>query len=103
MRNYVQPGDGVTIPAPGPINSGDIVTIGALIGVAATDATAGDEVSLALRGVFDLPKAGAEILAIGDEVEVAGGEVTALDAGAKIGVVVADAAADDTTARVRIG
>lgn len=103
MRNYVQPGDGITVAAPGPIQSGDIVTIGALIGVAATDAGAGDDVSLALRGVFDLPKAGAEILALGDEVEVAAGEVTALDAGTKIGVVVADASADDTTARVRIG
>ncbi len=103
MRNYVQPGDGVTIPAPGPIKSGDVVTIGALIGVAATDAGAGDDVSLALRGVFDLPKAGAEILSLGAEVEVSGGEVTALDAGPKIGVVVVDAAADDPTARVRIG
>ena len=79
MRNYVQPGDGITVPAPVAIAVGEIVTIGALTGIAAPDAEAGADVSLALRGVFDLPK-GSEIFALGDQVEASGGEVTALDA-----------------------
>ena len=102
MRNYVQPGDSITVPAPAATASGDIVTIGALTGIASTNAASGDDVALSVRGVFDLPKVAAEILSIGDEVEVASGEVTALAAGTKIGVVVADAAANDATARIRL-
>ncbi len=58
MRNYVQPGDVVTVTAPADVKSGDGVLVGSLFGVAAYDALAGAEVELALVGVFDLPAAG---------------------------------------------
>ncbi|MBK5933179.1 putative RecA/RadA family phage recombinase [Rhodovulum imhoffii] len=102
MRNYVQPGDTITIPAPGPVLSGQIVTVGALTGIASGNAEIGENVALSVAGVFDLPKVDAEALALGDEVEVSGGEVTALASGSRLGVVIADAAANDATARVRL-
>lgn len=103
MKNYIQPGNSITIPAPVAVLSGDVVAVGALIGIAATDAASGEDVAISTRGVYELPKA-AEILNIGDAVEIDGsGAVTVLDAGNQIGVVVKPAAAGDATARVRIG
>jgi predicted RecA/RadA family phage recombinase len=58
MKNYVQPGDTVTVLAPtGGVSSGDFVVVGKLFGVAAYDAAAGAEVEIATRGVYVLPKA----------------------------------------------
>lgn len=102
MKNFVQPGDSITLPAPADVTSGGIVIAGALVGVAAADALTGEGVVIATRGVFDLPK-GAEVFAVGDEVEEAAGTVTALDTGTRVGVVVAAAASGDATARVLIG
>ncbi|MEM0978419.1 MAG: capsid cement protein [Pseudomonadota bacterium] len=101
MKNYVQPGDTVTISAPDTIDAGEIVQIGALIGIAATDAAIGDPLAIAVSGVFDLAK-GSDVFATGDEVEAAGGEVVPLTSGTVVGVIVADAAAGDATARVRL-
>ena len=58
MKNYVQPGNVVTMIAPADVKSGDLVVVGALAGVAAFDALAGAEVEVALTGVFDLPCTG---------------------------------------------
>lgn len=38
MKNYIQPGDTITVPAPAAIKSGTGVRINTLFGVAATDA-----------------------------------------------------------------
>ena len=55
-RNFVQPGDVITLTAPVAVKSGGVVHVGALIGVAAYDAPEGAEVETALTGVFELPK-----------------------------------------------
>ena len=102
MKNFVQPGDSITLPAPADVTSGGIVIAGALVGVAAADALTGEGVAIATRGVLDLPK-GAEVFAVGDEVEEAAGAVAALDSGTRVGIVVAAAASGDTTARVMLG
>ena len=104
MRNFVQPGDTITVPAPGILTSGQGVQIGALFGIASTDAEAGDDVALGVAGVYELPKT-AVALAIGDEVEfVAGtGNVRALDTGSRVGVVVATATASAGIVAVRLG
>jgi predicted RecA/RadA family phage recombinase len=58
MKNFVQPGDVVTLTAPsGGVSSGDLVVIAAMCGVCATDAAEGAEVEVKTTGVFDLPKA----------------------------------------------
>ncbi len=58
MRNYVQPGSVLTVPAPaGGVAAGDPVLIGNLFGIAATTEAAGDPVEVSTTGVFIVPKA----------------------------------------------
>ena len=106
MRNFVQIGDVITAIAPvGDVKSGDGVLLGAIFGVAATDAVAGAAVELAVAGVFDLPKA-AGVIAFGAPVywdATAKAVVAADTADAMIGVCVLAAAADGLTCRVRLG
>jgi predicted RecA/RadA family phage recombinase len=103
MRNYVQPGDVVTLTAPSDCKSGDVINVGSLIGIAATDAKTGQEVETALVGVFELPKAAGSALEPGalaywteSPGSVAGSGSTLL------GVVIAHAASDATKVRVRL-
>jgi predicted RecA/RadA family phage recombinase len=58
MKNFVQPGDVITVTAPAAVNSGDFVVVGKLCGVAATDAASGEDVEISTRGVFELPVTG---------------------------------------------
>lgn len=99
MRNYIQPGDTITVPAPAAVASGGGVQINALFGVAATDAAEDQPVAISVKGVFELPKSGA-VLPIGAPVEWTGTAVAPLDAGDQVGIVVEDAAAGDATAKV---
>ena len=105
MKNYVQEGDYIDVEAPvGGVSSGDLVVIGSLIGVAVTDADAGDSVSLAMEGVFDLAKSGdtGPAFSVGDYVYSDGTDITDDDTDTAIGVCVVDAGASDTTVRVRL-
>lgn len=68
MKNYVQTGDNLTIPAPVDILSGDVVSVGSLIGIAAENALTGNDFDLVTRGVYSLPKVAALAIAIGDKV-----------------------------------
>ncbi|WP_140986815.1 DUF2190 family protein [Asticcacaulis tiandongensis] len=68
MRNYVQRGHSLTIPAPADVLSGGIVIVGELIGVANGDAKTGDSVDVDTVGVYVLPKVAALAIAIGDLV-----------------------------------
>lgn len=57
MKNYIQEGRMITVAAPaGGVTSGDGVVIGSLFGVASKTAAAGETVTIATEGVFDLPK-----------------------------------------------
>lgn len=77
MKNYVQRGDTITVPAPATTVGGSVVAIGELIGIAAGDAATGDPLDVVTVGVFDLAKVGTDVIAIGDLVFVdAGGLVT---------------------------
>jgi predicted RecA/RadA family phage recombinase len=68
MRNYIQPGVNLTLPAPAAVASGEVVVIGDIHGVAAGDAASGAPVDLVTEGVFELPKVSALAIAIGDKV-----------------------------------
>ena len=68
MKNYIQPGDSVTVPAPADVKSGDLVVVGDLFGVAQFSAKAGDDVEIATKGVFGLPKVSAQAWSLGAKV-----------------------------------
>lgn len=59
MENLIKKGKVIeyTVPAEATISSGQAVVIGALVGFAITDGTAGDTVNVAICGVFDGAKA----------------------------------------------
>jgi predicted RecA/RadA family phage recombinase len=107
MRNFIQPGSMITVPAPaGGVVSGQGVQIGALFGVAATTQAAGDDVALALTGVYELPKDGTAGVgfSVGDPVEwnAAFDRAEPLDGGQRIGVAVTDAGPSAAVVRVRL-
>lgn len=65
MKNFVQAGEAVTVPAPADVLSGDGVLIGSLFGIANADAANGADVVLSTEGVFELPKVSAQAWTIG--------------------------------------
>ncbi len=68
MKNYVQPGNTLTLTAPYAVTSGDGLLVGSIFGVAAGDAESGATVEAALTGVFDLTKVGSQAWAVGAKV-----------------------------------
>ena len=68
MKNYVQPGNTITLTAPYAVASGDGLLVGAIFGVAAGDAASGATVETALVGVFDLTKIGSQAWTVGAKV-----------------------------------
>lgn len=65
MKNYIQPGDVVTLTAPAEITAGTPIANGMLVGVAITDAANEAEVECATRGVFELAKTSAQAWTVG--------------------------------------
>jgi predicted RecA/RadA family phage recombinase len=57
MKNFVQPGKGLTFTAPYAVSSGDAFKVGNYIAVASGDAASGDPVEGELEGVYSLKKA----------------------------------------------
>jgi len=60
MKNFVQPGDVVSVTAPYTVTSGGGVLVGTLFGFAAHDAASGAAVEIATTGVFTHAKAGSQ-------------------------------------------
>ena len=68
MKNYVQPGNTITLTAPYAVTSGDGLLVGAIFGVAAGTAALGEAVETAVEGVFDLKKVASQAWATGDKI-----------------------------------
>lgn len=69
MKNHIQKGEVITVPAPiGGVASGEGVIIGNIFGIAAYAAAVGEPVELATIGVYQLPKATAAVLTVGARV-----------------------------------
>jgi len=68
MKNYVQPGNTMTLTAPYAVTSGDGLLVGSFFGIAAGDAALGEPVETALVGVFDITKVGSQAWAVGAQV-----------------------------------
>lgn len=68
MKNFVQPGNTLTLTAPYAVSSGDGLLVGSIFGVAAGTAALGEAVEAALTGVYDLKKVASQAWAAGDKV-----------------------------------
>ena len=77
MKNFVHPGRNVTVIAPADVKSGDLVIVGKLFGVAATNADSGAPVEICTEGVFTLPKVAEQAWTQGAAIYWAGGETNA--------------------------
>ena len=56
MKNFIQPGESLTVSAPYAVTSGQGVLVGALFGIAAYDAASSATVEIQTEGVFDITK-----------------------------------------------
>lgn len=65
MKNYIQPGNAITVPAPAAVTSGAGVLVGELFGIASGAAESGAGVVLATTGVFELPKVSTDAITVG--------------------------------------
>ena len=65
MKNFIQNGETLTLPAPYNLVGGQGALIGAIFGVSASDAAIGNNADLATEGVFSLPKVSAQAQALG--------------------------------------
>lgn len=105
-RNYIQPGDTLTIPAPAAVLSGAPVIVGDIVGIAQGNAASGAPVDVAMRGVWELPKVAANSFALGARVywNAGNGLATSTASGnTLLGVAVEAAAADTGTVKMRLG
>ena len=68
MKNFVQPGNTITLTAPYAVASGDGLLVGSIFGVASGTAALGETVEAALTGVYDLKKVASQAWAAGDNV-----------------------------------
>ncbi len=108
MRNYVQPGRAITIPAaPRALASGEGCLVGdALFGVASGPAESGAEVVLQTEGVFRLAKATGVAFDLGDVLfwnDTAHNLTTTATDNLAVGVAVVAAGSADTVAVLKLG
>jgi predicted RecA/RadA family phage recombinase len=103
MKNYVQPGDVITVPAPATVTAGAGVLVGSLFGIAVTDAASGAPVNICVNGVVDAVKATGQAWTVGQLVYWSGTNVTNVASTNKlIGCAVQAQASGDTVGRVRL-
>jgi predicted RecA/RadA family phage recombinase len=105
MKNFVQKGETVTLTAPANVNSGDVVIVGSIIGVASISASSGSDVEVVTRGIFDLPKLTPLAIAQGTKVywDATAKNVTNISTGnSLLGAATIAALSAATIARVRL-
>jgi predicted RecA/RadA family phage recombinase len=107
MKNFIEAGDTLTVPAPsGGVVSGGVVIIGSLIGIAGSTAAVGVNVAVKTRGVFELPKVSAQAWTVGAPIywdAGAGNATTTATDNTAIGYATEAAANPSAVGRVRIG
>lgn len=103
MKNFVQPGEIVSVTAPAAVVAGAGVLVGSLFGVAVTDAASGAQVNIACDGVFTLAKTTGQAWTEGQILYWSGTAVTSTASTNKIiGCATRAAASGDTTGVVRL-
>ncbi len=107
MKNFVQPGETVTVTAPYAVNSGQGVLVGNLFGVASANALISTDVEIQTTGVFDLAKAASQAWTVGALIywdNVARVCTTVVGSNVLIGkaLLAVGSGAGETTGRVRL-
>lgn len=105
MKNFIQPGTVVTVPAPANTASGSGVLVGSIFGVACYDALSGAPLEIATEGVFELVKLSAQAWTVGAPIywDDTNKQCTTTASGnAKIGHATEVAANPSATGRVRL-
>lgn len=105
MKNYVQSGDTLELPAPYAVVSGGGARIGGIFGVAQMTAAINVIVAFATRGVFDHAKPGSQAWAVGASIywdDAAKNVTTVVGANKLVGyaVLAVGAGAGETVGRV---
>ncbi|MTH57646.1 DUF2190 family protein [Paracoccus litorisediminis] len=65
MKNFIQPGQQISVPAPAAVVSGQGVLVGSLFGVAVHDAASVASVEISLRGAYRMTKAAGSAWTVG--------------------------------------
>jgi len=65
MKNFIQPGHQIPVPAPANVSSGQGVLVGSLFGVAVHDAASGANVEISLTGAYRMTKASGSAWTVG--------------------------------------
>ena len=105
MKNYIQRGDTITIPAPAAVLSGGVVIAGSIVGIANGDAAITEPVDVDVVGVFTLPKVSALAIAAGDIIywdATAGLATKTATANTKLGYATEAAANPSASVNVRL-
>ena len=106
MRNYIQPGNVLTLTSSFGIFSGQGVLLNKFFGVANYDCPIpGNPIEVSVVGVYSLPKAATIVFAVGDPVYWNDTDHNVTSVGTAhtlIGAATAAAGASDTTAAVRL-
>lgn len=103
MKNFVQPGNVITVAAPYAVASSQGVLVGTLFGVATTDAANGTPVEIAREGVFDIAAVTADTAGQGAKIywdNAARRLTTTATNNTLVGALTAAKGGSDTTARV---
>ena len=106
MKNYEQPGVTLTVTAPEAVAAGRGLLVGALFGIAATDAADGAEVEITTLGVYSHPKTSAQAWTQGAKIywdNTAKVFTTTVSANTLVGVATAAAVNPSATGKVRLG
>jgi predicted RecA/RadA family phage recombinase len=64
-KNLIQNGDHITVVATAEAESGEGVLVGSLFGIASHDAAIGEDLTIATRGVYELPKISTQVWTLG--------------------------------------
>jgi len=105
MKNYIQPGETITLTAPYAVSSGGGALVGAIFGVAVGDVANGAQGEFRTTGVYSLTKETGTAWAVGDLIywDNTNRRCTKTATNNKlIGVAVAAAASGDAVGRVRL-
>lgn len=105
MKNYVQPGETLTLTAPYQVAGGAGLLVGSIFAVATGDAASGAIVEGRTVGVYDLAKVSAQAWTVGALIywdDSAKNCTTTASTNKLIGVAAAAAANPSATGRVRL-